>query len=226
MRGMGLTKDELEALEYAIKGYDFPCVYYDFLNGHPVQHTNMLPVEKFIRSDLISRNPELVKNGLSNVLYWGFAEVGYRDRRVKDFRDNVTQEQLNNAGVLFDEINEDCLTEIKKIVLPQFGFMSFITKVRMFLDPINYVVLDRQILKMRKEPYRTLLDDIRLGHKETAIRISRSNIDVYIRWCKKCGEISLSYFNNKYRAVDIERGFFYLIQNHRGNLAARILSKA
>jgi len=34
----------------------------------------------------VSGEIELVKNGLSNVLYWGFAQVGYRDKRVSIFR--------------------------------------------------------------------------------------------------------------------------------------------
>ena len=110
--------------------------------------------------------------------------------------------------------------------MPQFSGMSFISKVRMFLAPTSYVILDQQLLKINNEPFETLLNKIKFGKKETQIRISKDNITVYKKWCDKCIEISNTIFNGIYRAVDIERGFFTLIQNDNATLAAKILSKA
>jgi hypothetical protein len=186
----------------------------------------MIQVEKLIRDDLLSRELEHVKNGLSNVLYWGYAQIGYRDRRVTIFRDQVTKRQLYDAARLFPDIIGDGLEEIKKLGLPQFSGMSFISKVRMFLDPIRYVILDKQILEMNKTSFVTLLKSISFGPKETQIRISQNNCRVYQSWCEKCVTISDNYFKGKYRAVDVERGFFTLIQKGQANTAAEILSIA
>jgi hypothetical protein len=223
---MTLSKDDIDVLNNAIKSYDFPCVYYDFSNNCRIEHTNMSLVEESIKSDLISANPEFIKNGLSNVLYWGFERVGYRNRRVNIFREQVTEEQLKTAACLFANIHGDRLREIKEIGLPQFSGMSFITKIRMFLDPENYVILDRQILQMRHIYHVNLLNDINFGNNETQIRISNNNVRIYLVWCKKCREISVLYYDNNYRSVDIERGFFTLIQRGKVDLAAKILSMA
>jgi hypothetical protein len=223
---MALSQDEIKTLDEAIKEYSFPCDCYEFPKDQPINFPNMREVEEFIRKDLKSGNRAYVKNGLSNVLYWGFAQVGYRDKRVGIFRSQVTQGQLYDATNLFKEIRGNALKEIWRIKLPQFSGMSFISKVRMFLDPTTYVVLDQQILKMNKAPFGTLLNNIKFGDKETQIRISNDNTAVYQQWCDKCNEISNTISNGIYRAVDIERGFFTLIQNGEVLLAAEILSKA
>lgn len=223
---MTLSQDEINTLDEAIKKYSFPCVCYDFQNDRPINFPSMREVEEFIREDLKSGDRSRVKNGLSNVLYWGFAQVGYRDERVRIFRNQVTPGKLYDAANLFKEIEGDALKEIWRIKLPQFSGMSFISKVRMFLDPASYVILDQQILKMNKAPFQTILNNIKFGEKETQIRISQDNSTVYKKWCDKCNDISNTYFNGMHRAVDIERGFFTLIKNDKTALAAKILSKA
>ncbi len=223
---MKLLQDDISELKNAIDSYDFPCVCYDFLNNRRIVHNNMLPVEEFIKSDFISADPELVKNGLSNVLYWGYNNIGYRDTRVNRFRNEVTEEKLLIAAQLFSNILGNCLRKIKEIQLPEFSGMSFITKVRMFLNPVDYVILDKQILTIRDTQYPTLLNDINLGNNATQIGITINNVEVYVRWCDKCREISQLYYNDEYRAVDIERGFFTLVQRGNVDLAAEILSMA
>ena len=223
---MPLTENQIGILRNAITAYNFPCVYYDFENGCEVSHLTMSPVEEALKNDLISRNSYNVKNGLSNVLYWGFAQVGYRDTRVKTFRSKVRDGQLHDASILFKDQENIDLMKIKNINMPQFSGMSFISKVAMFLNPKKYVILDKQILKMNQIPLPTLLNEIAFGDRETRIRISRNNIRIYLRWCLGCSRISQDYFDNIYRAVDIERGFFTLIQNGNVNQAAKILSNA
>lgn len=55
-----------------------------------------------------------------------------------------------------------------------------------------------------------------LGQKETQIRITGHNEAVYNGWRQECSSISQMYFQDRYQVVDIERGFFNLIQ--RNNL--------
>jgi hypothetical protein len=221
---MALSSYQLNIISEAIKEYSFPCEYYDFNNKLHSILPDMKTLEKLIRDDLLSGDIEIVKNGLSNVLYWGYAQIGYRARRVANFRNKVTNGKLGDAIKLFSNINGDGLKEIKRIELPEFSGMSFISKIRMFLDPINYVILDKQILKMNESSHVTLLEDI--SSKGTQIRISDNNCGVYLTWCKKCINISKQYFNSTYRAVDIERGFFTLIQKGHADVAAGVLSVA
>ena len=223
---IALAQNHIDSLEKAISYYSFPTVCYDFKNGVLAPQPDMRSVEEYIGNDLRSGDLELVKNGLSNVLFWGYAQIGYRDKRVTKFRNEVTVGKLHDAARLFSEIQGDGLLEIKRLGLPQFSGMSFISKVRMFLNPGSYVILDRQILKMNDFTSNTVLSQISFGEKETQIRISKKNVGVYIKWCRKCRSTAELFYEGRYRAVDIERGFFTLIQDGRVELAANILSAA
>ena len=108
----------------------------------------MLEIEAIIRSQLVSGDVTSVRDGLSNVLYWGYARTGYRGRRVQSFRQGVDEQGLNDASKLFRTIRGPAIKDIKKLKLPQFAGLSFVSKVRMFLEPADYVVLDLQLLKM------------------------------------------------------------------------------
>ena len=221
-----LANNQVVALRNAITGYAFPCACYDFINNTPNHQPNMLAVENLIRVDLTSGNTSSVKNGLSNVLYWGYARIGFRDFRLARFRTKVTVEKLMISATLFQNIVGDGLMQIKAIGLSEFSGMSFISKVRMFLDPENYVIFDKQILKMNQIQVPTVLSEISFAQTETRIRVSGPNVKVYNNWCRKCTSISKTYFGGQYRAVDVERGFFTLIQGGNTQLAAAILSAA
>ena len=68
------TSDYASALCAAIREYDFPTVTCDFDAGEKeIRHADMGGVEDRIRGLLISSSRKQVKDGLSNVLYWGYA---------------------------------------------------------------------------------------------------------------------------------------------------------
>ena len=144
------------------------------------------------------------------------------------FRDRVTDKQL----VIFKEkikyTNKPKLHDIKSIGLPQFSGISFISKIRMFLNPKSSAVLDQQIMKMKftNSGKKTILENIFYSKNETQIRTSRHNSSVYEDWCKKLVDISNGYFNSEYRAADIERGFFILVRKGETEQAANILLNA
>ena len=102
--------------------------------------------------------------------------------------------------------------EIKRIHIPQYSGISFVSKVLMFLDPMEYCVLDKQIASLRTQNVPKALSQLVFGTNETQIRISAHNEAVYDGWRKECLAVGTDYYNNEYRAVDIERGFFQLIQ--------------
>lgn len=211
----------------AIISYDFPAVVYDFTNNCEIKMANMIAVEQFIYDQLTSQDLDEVKNGLSNVLHWGHATAGYRDVRVQRFRSKVTSDQLQKSSQLFRRSITPSLHEIKVIGMPEYSGISFISKIRMFLSPETSAVLDKRIVKMKFTECgpRTVLGELSHSVRETQIRPSNHNSEVYKKWCDRLVEISKNNFAGKYRAVDIERGFFKLIEDsNQIEYAAELLS--
>jgi hypothetical protein len=94
----------------------------------------------------------------------------------------------------------------------------------MALDPANSATLDWQIMKINDADGGTILSHFQL--QPTQIPINLQNAKAYEGWCEKMREISRQHFDNRFRAVDIERGLFQLVQNGRVGLAAQILKEA
>lgn len=217
-----MTSAPGDMLRAAVSAYDFPAVTYDFSAGREIRHPSIQDVEQQISGMLVSSNLSDLRNGLSNVLYWGFARVGYRDVRVKTFRDTIRDDQLQRASQLFQRLSGSDLRGIAKLELPQFSGMSFVSKVRMFLDPTRYAVLDRKLLSLRSLPVPTIFQRISMGPSEQMIRISSANEQVYEAWCEQCRRLAQKHLRLG-RAVDIERAIFYLIDTGHANAAAEIL---
>ena len=216
-----------DALAAAIDAYDFPCVTYDFLVSIEREHCSMHSVEEEIRNCLLSDDIEIVKNGLSNVLYWGYSRIGYRNFRVNKFQEKVTNGQLLEAQRLFARLEGPGVVQIKKLCLPQFSGLSFISKVRMFLDPSNYVALDLKLMRLLEEIQQMIFHDItlRLRTNATTIPVTGTAERFYERWCDLCRRIARENFDRTdVRAVDIERAIFYLVGTDQLELATEILS--
>lgn len=216
-----------DILREAVEAYSFPAVTYDFDRGVERTHHSMKGVENEIRAGLTYPSREAVKDALSNVLYWGYARTGYRATRVTDFRSKVTPEQLDQALDLFHSLTRPGhkllgLCSIAALRLPQFSGMSFVSKVRMFLDPWHFVVLDRKLLSLRTGATPTVFHQINMGPSEVMIRISRHNEQVYAAWSQQCLRLAEKYLECT-RAVDVERAIFHLIDTGRPKLAAELL---
>ena len=219
-----LIPEMRSTLENAILRFGFPPVTFDFTFGVEARYDSMLPVEHYIRNLLVSNNITEVKDSLSNVIYWGFANAGFRDHRVSQFRNIVLIQQLVLAQDLFATLEEPGLIAIKRLLLPQFGMMAFVSKIRMFLDPRRYVVLDSKLLSLRDAQTPTLFRDIKNAKGEAAIRITRHNEACYERWCQRCRQLAEENFpGSEVRAVDVERGIFQLVIERWKELAARIV---
>jgi len=223
-----LTTEQKRDLQEAIENYNFPTVAFDFKLDQELQLKNMYKVEEYIISLLLNPDSSAIRDGLSNILYWGYATAGYRDYRVSLFRENVTSYQLQIAGELFRRTAQPTITEIKELGMPQFSGISFISKIRMFLDPEKSAVLDKQIIKMKFSAYgeQTILAKVSHSPKEGQIRPSKPNSYAYEAWCHRLLAISTCNFDSKYRAVDIERGLFALIRKGKLDDAAKILANA
>lgn len=181
---MPLSEFQQDALHQAIERYDFPPDYFDYFRNISDPQPCTRNVETKIKADLVSGDIDRMRNGFSNILYWGYARMRLRETRVARFRSGVTTSQLRQAAALFQRSARPTLLELKALRLPEFSGMSFVSKVRMFLDPDSSATLDRQIMKIHEASTETLLSEIRMAR--TQIPITVQNARGYERWC--CGE--------------------------------------
>jgi hypothetical protein len=213
---MALSSIQIGVLEQAVLNYQFPLDYYDFTlapTANPRVAVNVQELESVIAAQLSSCIPGAVEEGLANVIYWGNASAGYRDDRfnrflktIKPFHPYADFRSLHSSGTL-------SLRSIKKLGYPAYSGISFVSKVLMFIDPLNFCVLDLQISKLAV-PGRSVpraLDTLRVY--PTSIPITVHNEKVYDLWREECRNISGTYYAGKYRVADIERGFFELIRS-------------
>ncbi|WP_107879609.1 hypothetical protein [Neisseria animaloris] len=225
-----MNEIQKRTLENAIKNYSFPAAYYDFSKNKELIGLNMNDVELRISSQLRSANIQEIKFGLANILFWGYAQQsGIRDIRIKKFNDQINNEKLNQFKYLVENKRVPTIIEIHNLALPQLsGGMSFATKVLTFLDLDKHCILDNQILKMKQSTsiQSKALNEIKKSDKETLIRISAHNANCYEKWCRECQEISTKYFGGEFRPVDVERGFFNLIQQKKIDEATEIYQAA
>lgn len=212
---MPLTAAQVSVLDMAMSSYAFPAVYCDFGAETQIVASTMFACEAAIRSQLVSPNPLNTKDGLANVIYWGNATAGYRDHRVAEFRAAVTSLQIAGFQAMVVGGGVPTLRQVKDLKMKGFSGISFISKVLMFLDPARYCVLDLQLTSLRTPVGHGAVNRLTFG---TQIAITANNSAAYNAWRAECIEISTSYFGGRYRAVDVERGFFNLIQS--GNMAA------
>ncbi len=216
---MTLTPQQISRLEDAIVDYDFPRVFFDFQSGREVRASSMADVEDAICQLLRSAVTEDVRDGLANVIYWGYAQIGYRDRRVRRFRAEITTEHLGRLQALLVGGGPVSLVTLARLRLPEFSGISFISKVLAFLDPGRYCVLDKQLLKLAATPGSRALHRVVV---RTQIPVTAKNEVAYDAWRAECAGLSKQYFSDRYRVVDVERGFFQLVQSNQLALAQRI----
>lgn len=219
MRGTLSTSDAAAYLR-ATK-YDFPPKTWDFKAAMEIPHATTQEVESYIGSQLRSGHLDGVRDGLSNVLYWGYGRSkGRRAYRVDRFRRGATNEQIMAFTRLVENISGPGLKAIADLGLPQFSGVSFISKIRMFLNPESYVVLDLKLAQLRKIP-GTILDC--LTSVGTQIKVTRKNEDVYQRWSLWCRNASEVAFGTGASAVRAERAIFHLVDQGQLDNAAKII---
>src|SRR5262249_55407439 len=139
------------------------------------------------------------------------------------FRDGVTHEQIDRFRLLIATGGVPTLANIRTINMPEFSGVSFISKILAFLDPARYCVLDRGLTRLASVPGRALHQ---LSVPGTQIQVTPRNERAYDAWRVECAEISAQYFGGRYRVVDVERGFFQLLQDGRVPLAQQLYAAA
>lgn len=216
------TTSALGTLSAAIDGYSYPCVAYDFQVGREVSFRNMAGVETLIAEQLASYDLERVKDGLSNVLFWGFyRSSGRRDDRVKKFRASVTSEKLGLTIEAMSSLRGCAIGELKRLRLPQFANLSFLSKLRTFLDPSAFCVVD---LKLRTIPIIAQTFKVYHASKPTYIPVTQANEEAYMWWVSVCRKVAAAVESaGAVRPVDAERGFFQMVELGKTDLADRLI---
>jgi hypothetical protein len=206
-----------DTLLQAISAYDYPPVTYDFTQEREVSFSTMRDLDAYLRSLLQSSDPRSVKDGLCGILYWGHYRTGVRDHRVERFRTMVSNDQLEKSIKTFNALDGTSLSRLKKLGLPEFRNMAFVSKLRTFLDSERYCVLDSKIASLA--PLTT-----RLTFQPTYIPITAHNERAYAWWVNACQSLA-SRLRTKppTRPVDVERGLFYLVDHGRRDLAEQYL---
>ena len=206
-----LTSKQINTLQKSICGYSFLAIYYDFASHVERNAGNMRNLEAIILNMLTSQKQQQVKYGLANIIYWGNANAGYQKNRTCKFLNNMTAAQLQKFQSIVANRKMPSLQEIKKIDMPQYSGISFISKILMFLGPKQYCVLDFSIAKLANHSGTKAIYNLK--NYATQLPVTTHNCKIYYQWCNECQKISNQYYSGKYRVVDIERGFFNLIQN-------------
>ena len=190
----------------------------------------MLAVEQYIGTLLHSKDFSAVKDGLSNVLYWGYARQPIRDFRVSDFRKTIPdperEPKLDQFAQLIRSGRSD-LFNIKELQLRQFSQISFVSKILMFLDPTRSPVLDLKIAKaFAKSSFLPLQN---LTFAKAGISITKRNATAYDTWACWCREIATVVNEASVspcrgvRAVDVERALFTLADSQATDKARVLL---
>ena len=219
---MPLNEDQITDLFDAIQNYDYPAQLYNFDRNQPILYETMRELESELRRDLLSNDYIEVKYALANIVYWGNIQSGYVMYRVHRFLEKVTEAKIQKAVHLFSNLSDNSLKDIKKLGLPQFSNMSFVSKLRMFLDPNNYVTLDRKLLKLKECGVKTFFHDV--SERPTYIPITDHNCEQYDKWCEKCRDTADCYFQSSgIIAVDVERGIFHLVNKRKLDKAANLV---
>jgi len=208
----------LTVLERAIEAYSYPFVAFDFENACELKFPTIQDLERHIRAGLIAGDAVRLKDALSNILYWGFYRMGFQPARVKDFRAKVTADQMARAAALFPQLTGPGIRRLRDLRLPQFSQLTFLSKLRTFLDPERYCALDRSLVQIP-----TLKDEFKVSRK--AIPVTVGNERAYQRWVDLCGRIA-GTLSPPQRPVDVERGFFHLVDIGQIDAANAILRMA
>jgi len=190
-------------LKSYLRTYDYPCVVWNPAANRDVRFPSMRQVEKIIRDQLRSGQPASVRDGLANVVFWGFRSQGIYRARLRNFLCRVSQAALVNAARMLPQVQGPALRQLKDLGLPQFSCVPFLSKLRMFLDPTEWVVLDNRLARIGSLSAHSILRGVsRYG---TTIPCTRANEQVYAAWCSLC-----RVWGDRIGApaVDVERAVF------------------
>jgi len=144
--------------------------------------------------------------------------MGFQPARVKDFRAKVTADQMARAAALFPQLKGLGIRKLRDLRLPQFSQLTFLSELRTFLDPEQYCVLDRTLVQIP-----ALKNEFKVSGN--AIPATIGNERAYQWWVDLCARIA-DRLTPPRRPVDVERGFFHLVDTGQIDAADSIFRLA
>ena len=202
-------------LAAAVASYAYPAIAWDFSRNHDIKFGTIRQLDVHLNGQLRSGDQVAVKDAPSSIVYWGNVRAGYCQERVRRFREKVTDDQIRRAIAIFPGLKGTGLYQLKALRLPEFSNMAFLTKLRTFLAPDEFCVLDKKIATLKPLAERLKL-------YPTCIPITAQNDAAYAWWVDACRHISKQF---ALRPVDVERGLFHLLDVGLKPDAERILSE-
>jgi hypothetical protein len=170
--------------------------------------------------------------GVASVLYWGFFShsPGFAAARVRRFRDGRNgvpadpvrvRDAVHRAAALVDANQYGEALKVVSSSIPEFGQVSFASKLVMALSPSRCAVYDRWIAQIVMEAGGSLERDFWCAPNNGGVTPSKAA--VYQRWCELCQERAAEMnahpvdvsgwtwapgLTTDWRAVDVERALF------------------
>ena len=129
------------------------------------------------------------------------------------FRSKVTPGNWKEPRHCSPGYQDPAYANCGSFVSREYRKLAFLSKFRTFLDPERYCVLDRKLLKIPELQNR-------FEQQPTYIPANTSNEEAYEWWVDICRRIA-DWLGPPQRAVDVERGFFHLVDTRQIDAANR-----
>ncbi len=218
-----LIAEDRERLARALRQVVLPrnlCRFADSSLIRPASHTEL---ETQLAAWLRAKDPDLLQEGLTNVLYWRHQLEGAGQDDIYDFRAGLRRWSLVDALRLIDWLDGPGLVSLEHLGLPVFRDIFTLSTLRMLLDPGRYTCLRPVHLQVAALPGRSVLHDFRSegGHWP----VSLLNETCYERWNQLCRLLG-GEFEPAWRAADVERALGRLILDGESEFVLRVLDLA
>ncbi len=176
-----------ELLDRVLKESDLPLNYCDFATQAIRRVPDHAELMEIVASELKAKNPDLVLNGLSNVLYW-LQQLNLLPREaIYDMRTAVRGWMLVDAIRLFDHLSGPGLVPIAALKLTGFEKLMPASALRMFLDPAGHALITPRLLSLRERSPRIALHDFPADDALQPVALQLEGC--MTRWSRNCAEL-------------------------------------
>jgi hypothetical protein len=218
-----LNRSDTELLQRALRRVVLPRNLCHFADSSLIRFENHEALEIQLATWLRAKDPEMLLEGLSNVLYWRFQLEGTGQDDIYDFRAAVRRWSLVDVLRLIDWLDGPGLVSLDNLGLPVFRDLFTLSSLRMVLDPKRYTCLRPLHLQIRGPPGHTVLHEFR--PEGTHWPVSLLNETCYERWNQLCRLLGAE-LDPVWRAADMERALGQLLEDGEQETVLRLLDWA
>ena len=212
---------------------------YEFKNPHNKYNINgdfgnyninILGIEQYINEELFSEEHPRIKNGLLNIIYWGNAYMPpFQYSGINNLINRLMPDGIDRFQEFIDnDLSSKTESKLIKIWgkdIPYFhSGIAFVSKLLMFLNPMDYPVLDKNIAKKcGGSSDFPPLQNLKIDQNSIPIN-NPNNVDAYESWACWCRKIAKMVTDmpktpcNDLRAVDVERAIYMAVKHPSDDL--------